>query len=202
VNPLFVTTGLALAAFWALVAAGGIVNPGYSQVEDYVSRLAAFGARWPGVGIAAIAALSTAHAAAALLVGRAGARLAGAVLGVAAACGYVVAAFRIHCPGGAAGCRAAGTAPDAWTDVVHGWAVRGYAAALVAAMVAAAAQAWSGGRRRLAALSLAAAGASVVTVLRIADPAGGADQRLWLLVSTLWLLVVTGGLSRRSGGSG
>ena len=171
-NPLLVTTGLALAAFWALVTVGGIVNPGYSQVEDYVSRLAAFGACWPGVGIAAIAAL-----------------------GMAAACGYVVAAFRIHCQGGAAGCRAAGTAPDAWTDVVHGWAVRGYAAAPVAAMVAAAAQAWSMGRRRIAALGLAAAGASVVTADR--RPGRWCGPGLWLLVSTMWLLVVTGAADRR-----
>lgn len=182
-----------LGLFWGLVLLGGALEPGYSHARDFVSRLASFGATWPVIGIAAIAALAFAHAAAALVLRRVGARAAAAALGVAALAGLVVAAFRVHCPGGAAGCRARAAAQDTWTDTVHTYAVTGYEVALLAAMLA---LAWWGSRRghpALAVVSLLAAVASLVTVLRIDAPAAGADQRLWLAVSTGWLLSVSSG---------
>lgn len=189
---------VALALFWGLVLLGGVLEPGYVHARDFVSRLASFGAQWPAVGIAAIAMLGTAHAAGALLLRRAHARLAAALLLVAGVAGYVVAAFRVHCPGGAAGCPGAGAAPDRWTDVVHRYAVSGYEVALVTSM---AAVAWWGlrrGDRRLAAGSLVAAVASAVAVLRIGGPDAGADQRLWLAVSTAWLLLLVARVGGRT----
>lgn len=184
-----------LALFWGLVLLGGAVEPGYSHVEDYVSRLASFGAAFPVVGILAIAALATAHGATALGLGRSGARAPAGTLGVAAIAGYVVAALRVHCPGGAAGCAGTATAPDSWTDAVHAAAVLAYEVALLAAMLTTAGWAARRRRRALAAMSLVAAAASLVSVLRIEEPAAGADQRLWLAVSCAWLLSV-GFLSR------
>lgn len=179
-----------LSVFWALVLLGGALEPGYSHVEDHVSRLASFGATWPAVGITAIVALAGAHAAAAVVLHRLPSRAGAAALGGAAVAGIAVAAFRVHCPRGAAGCRGAAASADTWTDAVHGYAVAGYEVALLMAMLAVA---WWGsqrGRPAVSAVSLLAAGASLVTVLRVDEPAAGADQRLWLAVSTVWLLAV------------
>lgn len=186
-----VAVAVALVGFWGLVAVGGALEPGYSHVEDYVSRLASFGARVPGVGIGAIAALATAHAAGAVVLHRLRARPAAVALGAAATSGYVVAAFRIHCPGGAAGCVGAGD-EEPWTDTVHAVGVVSYEVFLLVAVVASAAWAGRRGRTALGLLWLALALASVVAVGRVHEPAAGADQRLWLAVSTVWLLTVAG----------
>jgi hypothetical protein len=100
----------------------------------------------------------------------------------------VVAAFRIHCTDGAAGCRGPATPQDGWTDSVHGYGVGAYELTLLAAMVATAAWALRRGRVALVVVSLAAAAGSFAAVARIDEPAAGADQRLWLAVSTVWLL--------------
>jgi hypothetical protein len=191
-----VATAAALALFWALVLVGGSVEPGYSQVEDYVSRLASFGARVPALGVAAIGALALAHAAAADVLRRGRARVAAAALAVAAGAGAVVAAFRIHCTGGAAGCSAPPPAADAWTDAVHGTAVGVYEVALLVAMGALAVHAALRRRAVAAAASLAAALASAWAFARVDEPMAGADQRLWLAVSTVWLLAVAAGLAQ------
>ena len=182
----------ALTAFWALVLLGGVLEPGYSQVQDYVSRLASYGARYPAVGIAAISMLATAHLAGAEVLRRAGARVAAVALAGAAASGYVVAAFRITCPGGAAGCRGAAGAAGL-TDRVHAIGVVAYEAFLVIAVVAAAG--WAVRRLHrpgLAALWLGLGLASLVAAARVGAPDAGADQRLWLGVSTVWLLTLLG----------
>lgn len=169
-----------LALFWLGSAAAGLLAPGYSARADFVSSLAGRGSEVAPLGIAALLVLALGHLAAGAAVRGA----AGALLGLAGACGLVVAAFRTGCPLGAAGC---GTPPndaaaDA-ADVLHVAGVVGYEAAVVAAMVALALR-WRG---RAAGTTLVVAGASVLLALRIGGPDLGLDQRLWLAVTTGWV---------------
>lgn len=184
----------ALVVFWGAVLLGGAVEPAYSHAADYVSRLASFGAQAPWIGVVAISALATAHLAGAGLLRRAESRVAAVALAGAAAAGYAVAAFRIHCPGGAAGCAGSSEATDTWTDTVHGLAVGAYEVGLLVAMLA---TAWWVARRRrhqaggwIAVPSALLAVASLVSVLAIGGPDAGAEQRAWLAVSTVWLLLL------------
>lgn len=178
--------------FWALAVLAGLLAPGYSARADYISSLAGRGSSVAGLGIAALTALGLAHLAAA-----AAARgwVAGP-LAVAGACGLAVAWFRTGCPLGAAGCGSGAndTVPDL-ADTVHYLAVVGYEIALVVAMLGVAVRL---GRARpvAAALTVAAAAASVVLALLIAGPDLGAWQRAWLVVNTGWLVVAVTRLVR------
>lgn len=173
-----------VALFWLGTVLAGALAPGYSARADYVSSLAGRGSEVAGVGITAIVALAVAHLAAAVVVDLP-ARVALAAAGV---CGLVIAAFATGCPLGAAGCGTApNEAPDDLADILHVAGVLGYEIALVAAMVLVALRL---GRGWPAALTVVAAVASVLLVMRIDGPDLGLDQRLWLAVNTVWLAAV------------
>ena len=185
----------ALAVFWAGTAVAGALAPGYSARGDFVSSLAGRGSEVAPLGIAALLALAGAHLAAAAAVrGRAA-----VALGLAGLCGIVVAAFRTACPLGAAGCGSGAneTVPDL-ADAVHVYGVVGYEIALVAAMLAVAGR-LARTRPAAAALTVAAAVASVVLALNIGGPDLGAWQRAWLAVNTGWLAVATLRLGSHTG---
>ena len=180
----------AVVAFWALVLVAGSVNPGYAPSRDYISALASRGADSAWLGVAALVVLPLAHLGAAAIVRR-WARAVAAGLAVSVLAGLVVAAMRISCPAGAAGCSLAGQVRHTdWLDVMHGRAVAVYAVAMVAAMVAMAVSSWS----RAPALAVASAVLAPVSGLLVLASAGGTHpgtpQRLWLLVNTGWLVAV------------
>jgi hypothetical protein len=173
----------ALVAFWLGTAVAGALAPGYSARADFVSSLAGRGSEVAPLGIAALLALAGAHLAAAVAVrGRTAVPLA-----LAGLCGLAVAVFRTACPLGAAGCGSGAneTVPDL-ADSVHVHGVVGYEVALVVAMLAVAVRV-ARTRPAAAALTVAAAVASVVLALHIGGPHLGAWQRAWLLVNTGWL---------------
>ena len=181
-----------LVAFWALVITGGLINPGYSHWHDHVSDLASFGARAPWVGILAIGSFGLADVVAARVVGGASRWAAGALV-VAGVAGLVVAANRIHCTGGAAGCGTSTIDDATWTDSVHAGAVAVNAFAFSLAMVICALGAvgarrpwsWRAAVVALAMLSLGFLAQSLGTDL------AGTWQRGWLLTNTVVLLMVT-----------
>jgi hypothetical protein len=186
-----------LVLFWLGTVVAGALAPGYSARGDYVSSLAGRGSVVAALGVAALTALALAHLGGALALGRTAAGTAGAAavaLGLAGACGLVVAGFRTACPLGAAGCGSApNDAPPDPADVLHVAGVVGYELALVVAMVAVAVHR---GRGWSAALTAAAAVASVVLALRIGGPDAGLDQRLWLAVNTVWLALAVSTAAR------
>ncbi len=177
--------GAGIALFWIGTVVAGLLAPGYSARADYVSSLAGRGSSVALLGIAALTALGVAHLAAAAAVRG----WVAAPLAVAGACGLAVAWFRTACPLGAAGCGSgANDAVPDLADTVHYTAVVGYEIALVVAMLGVALRL---GRARpvAAALTVAAAVASVLLALQIDGPDLGAWQRAWLIVNTGWLVV-------------
>ena len=191
---VFRARGLAFGAvvlFWLGTVVAGALAPGYAARADYVSSLAGRGSEVAPLGVAALVALACSHfAAAAAVRGRTAVPLV-----LAGLCGLAVAAFRIACPLGAAGCGSGAneTVPDL-ADTVHVYGVLGYEIALVAAMLAVAGRL---GRTRpvAAALTVAAAVASVVLALNIGGADLGAWQRAWLLVNTGWMVLLVRRLS-------
>lgn len=182
----------ALAVFWVGTVVAGALAPGYSARADYISSLAGRGSEVAPLGIAALLALAGAHLAAAVAVrGRTAVPLA-----LAGLCGLAVATFRTACPLGAAGCGSGAneTVPDL-ADSVHVYGVVGYEIALVAAMLAVAAR-LARTRPVAAALTVAAAVASIGLALAIGGPDLGVWQRAWLLVNTGWLAVAVSRLRR------
>lgn len=173
-----------VAVFWIGTLTAGVLAPGYAVGDDYVSSLAGRGSSVAVLGVTALAVLGTAH-----LVAAAGLRGAvGGPLTLAGLAGLTVAAFRIKCPGGAAGC---GFEPDAVppdaADTVHGLAVVAYELGLVAAMVVVAAG-LARSRRGAAVGTLLAALGSVVLLLQVGGADNGWWQRAWLVVNTGWLV--------------
>jgi len=183
-----------VVGFWALVVVGGLVNPGYSQRRDFVSALASRGADLAWIGVAGLVLLPLAHLATlSLLWTRADVafvRTGAHALFTSVLAGFVVAANRISCPGGAAGCSTdSRLRPTDWMDHLHGWAVGVYGVAMVVAIASAAADLrWRQGMRGLAVLSAVLAPASAALLLAISLGATGGVQRLWLLVNTGWLV--------------
>lgn len=174
-----------VVSFWLLTSGAGALAPGYSFRDDYTSSLAGRGSSVAALGIAALAVLGLAHLAAA-------ASVRGVVAGplaLAGVAGLVVAAFRVGCPDGAAGCSFGANDPPAdLTDMVHGLAVGGYEIALVVAMVVVAVRGnrrWSSGFR---VLTVVAAVASVLLLLQTGGVDNGLWQRGWLIVNTGWLV--------------
>jgi Protein of unknown function (DUF998) len=181
-----------LVAFWVLVLVGGQLNPGYAPWRDHVSDLASFGARAPWVGILAIAAFGVADVVAARVVG-VSSRWAAVSLVVAGLAGLVIAADRIHCTGGAAGC-ATSTIDDAtWTDSVHSGAVVVNAFAFSLAMLVCALGTFGAPHSRW--WRAIVAGLAVMSLGFLAQSLGtdlaGTWQRGWLLTNTVVLLIVT-----------
>ena len=185
-----------VVVFWALVVVGGLVNPGYEQGRDFISSLASRGAGQAWIGVAALVVLPLAHLAT-LSVLWTRADVAFAVSGAHAlftsvVSGLVVAASRISCPGGAAGCSNDSRPRQTdWMDHLHGWAVGVYGVAMVSAIGFAAADLWwRPGMRGLAVLSVVLAPVSAALLLAISLGATGGVQRMWLLVNTGWLVAV------------
>jgi hypothetical protein len=182
-----------LGGFVALVAAGGVLNPGYNHADDFLSSLASYGAVAPGLGVSALLALAGAHAAAAYGVRRGTALvLVPFALALSAAAVATIASFRLHCAGGPAGCYVRDSSGSAlFTDVVHGRAVAVYQATIMLAMGG---LAWEASRakapRRLVAPSAAAAlgSFSIFALMGAGGPHPGATQRAWVFVNSLWLL--------------
>jgi glutamate/tyrosine decarboxylase-like PLP-dependent enzyme/hypothetical membrane protein len=186
-----------VVGFWVLDLLGARVNPGYSLTRDYVSSLAAVGARLPWIGIAAIVSAGLAHLCAATVVrqlfpdAEAAARVSVVALRVAGVATVVVALSPITCLGGAAGCHLAGSDPTrSWTDVLHGRALVLYEVALVVAAVAVALTARRHGRRALAAASAVLAVGSPVLALSIDSASPGVGERLWILAGHSWLVLL------------
>src|SRR5437762_2604142 len=85
-----------VTTFWVLVLLAQSRQPGYAPGRDYVSALAADGARWPLLGIAALMAFGSAYLACAVVLWLALRTRVGAALLVGAGLlTYVVALARI-----------------------------------------------------------------------------------------------------------
>ncbi len=181
---------LLLLVFWLAVLVGGRGNPGYSHLQDHVSNLASFGAHRAWLGILAIAAFGAADVVAGWVVGTASRFAAGALV-VAGAAGLAIAGFRIHCLGGAAGCRQVGV-DDGWTDTAHSGAVAVNALAFAVAMVVLGVTRWRDGDQRGGALMVALVVVSIGCLLgSLHGEWVGGWQRAWLLINTGLLLWVT-----------
>ena len=136
------------------------------------------------LGITALAVLGLAHLAAAASV-RGTVAIPLALAGVA---GLIVAAFRVGCPGGAAGCSFGANDPPAdLADMVHGFAVGGYEIALVVAMVVVTVRGDRRWSRVFRVLTVVAAVASLLLLLQTGGADNGWWQRGWLIVNTGWL---------------
>jgi uncharacterized protein DUF998 len=194
VGPLAALVLLAtLAVFWPATLVGAALQPGYRASRDVISALASYGARSAWIGVTAIAVLALGHGALGLGIGRALRAVLASVLVVGSSvAGLATALFRIHCPGGAAGCRNTfGTETvRPFTDAAHGKAVAAYAALLALGMVAFGVHL---ARRRiragrwLAAASVAFGVASAVLAAGLRHASyPGAQQRTWLAVNSLW----------------
>lgn len=207
---------LGVLLFWLGVLAGGALAPGYQQGRDYISALASRGSPVAAIGMAAIASKGLAYLAGALLAGRAWPRRGlRPLLALAGLCLLVVAAFRIGCPMGPAGCGLSSatmvdSAPDFkrlevvigeyplandLQDRVHYWAVFGFQLCLVVAMVRLALglirpAPWP---RGLAWVSLAAAPLSTYLLTHTGGSANGLWQRGWAATNSLWLLLLLAG---------
>ncbi|MGH3565514.1 MAG: DUF998 domain-containing protein [Pseudonocardia sp.] len=176
-----------VVSFWLLALVAGALAPGYSVRDDYTSSLAGRGSSVAVLGIAALAVLGLAHLAAAASVRG----VVAVPLALAGVAGVIVAAFRVGCPGGAAGCSVGANDPPAdLADLVHGFAVGGYEIALVVAMMMITV---SGGRRwnrGFRVLTVVAAVASVLLLLQTGGADNGLWQRGWLVVNSGWLVAV------------
>lgn len=185
-----------VALFWTGVLVGGALAPGYRQSQDYISALASRGSVVAPIGMAAIASKGVAYMAGSWLTRRVWGRRALALpMLLAGASLLVVAAFRIGCPGGAAGCGfgAAALADDSG-DLIHYYAVLSFEIWLLCAMAALALGALRGAPwpRWLGMVSVPLGIASVSLLMRTGGAFNGVWQRLWAGNNSLWLLLVVG----------
>jgi hypothetical protein len=179
-----------LLVFAVLVVLGGSVNTGYEHSVDFVSSLAGRGSEQAWIGVVAIGSYGLAHGAAAV-PWRHASRVVCAGLLACAALLITVAATRASCPGGAAGCALnASTGPTDAGDTIHGVSVGIYALLfLVTAVTAGVVMA----RRRrwyAAAAALLSAALSIAALSQVDEITPGAEQRLWLAINGIGLLVL------------
>jgi hypothetical protein len=183
------TLGL-LLGFAALVMVGGSVNARYDHSVDFVSSLAGRGSEQAWIGVVAIGSYGLAHGAAALPWHHVS-RVVWAGLLVCAALLVTVAVARASCPSGAAGCALNGSADQTDAgDAVHGLAVGLYA--LVFLVTAVSAGVVMARRRNWSAAAVAwLIGASSIAALSQVDAVTpGAEQRIWLAINGIGLLVL------------
>lgn len=185
---------LGVLLFWLGVLVGGARAPGYQQSRDYISALASRGSPVAAIGMAAIASKGLAYLAGAALAGWAWPRrVLRPLLALAGLCLLLVAAFRIGCPGGPAGCGfGAAELADDLQDRVHYWAVFGFQLCLVLTMARLALglirpAPWP---RGLALVSLLAAPLSTYLLTQTGGAANGLWQRGWAATNSLWLLLL------------
>jgi hypothetical protein len=185
--------GLVLAGvigFWLLAGAAAARAPWYSPGADYLSALAAIGAREPWWGLAMFACGAVALAGGAVVL-RGSVPVAAALM-VASAISVAVAGIaRVECPLGAAGCNAGPSVLEpTFSGQVHALAVVAYQVFFSAALLAAA---WAGWREgRLLPVAVGVSGAVLTAVLALdplpADP--GWSQRLWVAAGHVVLVAV------------
>lgn len=177
---------VAVALFWVLTLTAGALAPGYAIRQDYVSSLAGRGSSVAVLGVAAIAVLGLAHLVAAWAL-RGGIAVPLALAGTA---GLLIAAFRVGCPLGAAGCSfVPGNRIGDLQSSAHGAAVAGYEAALIVAMAVVVASRRAADKV-FALVSAVAIPVSVVLLLNTGGAANGLWQRAWLVVNTAWLVAL------------
>jgi hypothetical protein len=179
--------------FWAMATIGAVRQPGYDAGQDYLSSLAALGARQAGWGLAMFAVGALAVACTALVVrnlvpGRAPARL----LLLAALAVALGGLARVTCVAGAAGCNAGPLVVEQTTLLsrTHSAAVAMYQVLFSAALLALAWSAWAVHRRALAALALAAAALTPLLAVAPLPWGPGTDQRVWVAVGHAVLLTL------------
>lgn len=187
---------LGVALFWLGVFAGGALISGYHARADYISSIASRGSPVAPIGIGAIASMGLAYASAGAFVRRAWGRASlAAALVLAGVSQLVVAAFRIRCPLGAAGCRfeAALVVHDAF-DALHRDGVLAFELCLLVAMLILAAGAMRGAPwpRWLGVVSVPLGIASVYLLARTGGVDNGLWQRSWAAVNSAWLVMVVG----------
>ncbi len=192
---------LGVLLLWGGVLWAGSLAEGYEAGEDNISSLAGRGSSVAACGVTALLAGAVAHLAGAVSVRLSGRSrwCSGFLLSAAAAAG-MVAAFRVSCPGGAAGCSTSARRSSDWVDTVHTAGVLGYETFMVSAMLTVAAGALDragGWPRWLGVLSLAAAATSVGLLLQTGGEHSGAWQRAWLAGNHVWLLTVVTVVGRR-----
>jgi hypothetical protein len=180
--------------FWLGVLIGGSLAPGYRQSRDYISALASRGSAVAPIGIAAIASQGLGFLFGGLFVLRRWrSRAAGLPMVLAGLSVVVVAAFRIGCPDGAAGCGfGAFELANDFGDVVHRDAVIAFELFLLLAMAALA----LGSLRRppwprwLGWVSVPMGIASVLLLASTGGELNGVIQKLWAGTNSAWLLLV------------
>lgn len=186
----WLTISWLLLLFAGLVLLGGSVNAGYQHSRDFVSSLAGRGSDQAWIGVLAISAYAGAHAVAARTWRHRNRFLAAALLGCALLL-LTVALARASCPNGAANCALMDSpgATDAW-DTVHGTAVGIYA--LVYLVVAVSAGVVMARRRnwKAAVTAWLLAALSVAALSQMDELTPGAEQRVWLAVNGVGLLVL------------
>ena len=193
-TPGRVVATVCVACFWIGIVAAGSMADGYSAREDVISSLAGRGSSVAVLGVASILMLAPAHLAGArVLASVHGSRIGARLVVAAAVATMLIAVFRVSCPSGAAGCVQVSSEPDA-ADLVHGLAVAAYELAIFGAMVTVAARAGRGSSSWpgwMAVVSVAAALASVILLVRTDGAEAGLWQRLWVGTNLGWLLLAT-----------
>lgn len=194
---------LGVTLFWTGVLVGGALAPGYRQSQDYISALASRGSVVAPIGMAAIASKGVAYLAGSWLTQRVWGRRALALpMLLAGASLLVVAAFRIGCPDGAAGCGfGAAALVDDSGDLIHYYAVLSFEIWLLCAMVVLLLGALRGAPwpRWLGWVSLPLGIVSVTLLTQTGGEFNGVWQRLWAGNNSLWLLLVVGLAAGRRG---
>lgn len=185
-----VVAAIGVALFWTGAVSAALASPGYSQVGDYLSRLAARGSDVAPWAIGAFVASAVAHAAGAYALHQAAARhgrrrlhVAAVALALAALMVLAIAGFRLSASG-----------PGDLLDSLHALAVIGYQLAWVVAVLAR-----GPGVRGVAV-------AAVSTVLLMASLSwgeyAGLLQRAWVVLDQAWLLTITVLAARAAAGRG
>jgi hypothetical membrane protein len=192
-----------IAVFWGAIIAAAAVEPGYSNRRDYVSVLAAHGAKGAELAILAIVAVAAAMVFASLLLRQHSS--AAAVLVALAGAGFVIAAFtRLDCPNGAAGCGLGGRLEVSGSTEIGHWTATTVSSALLIGGIALTGIALLRRGRRLAAIaSVAAAAVTAIAFLATGGDSPGVVQRIGIAVATAWLAafaLLTLAAERRSRG--
>ncbi len=190
-----------VAGFWTCALVAASFQPGYDPAVDYLSALAAAGARQPGWGLAMLAFGAVALGGSAAVLAARGLRTAGSLLGLAAVAVLLAAAARVDCSDGAAGCAAGHSdLSGSLATQVHSGAVLTSQVLLSAALLVVA---WTGRRTCSTPCLLVAAAGAVLTALLSVNPLPlepGWSQRLWVasghatLLAVWWLCRPTPGI--------
>jgi hypothetical membrane protein len=176
-----------LGCFWSAIVVAAALEPGYTHERDYVSTLAAHGARHPVLAMLAIVAAAAAMLLASLLV-RETSRAAGVAIALASV-GFVVVAFtRLECPRGAAACGLGGRFDVSGSTEIGHWTAATVSSILLIAGITLTGIALARRERRAAAaVTLAAAAATAAAFLATGGDRPGVIQRVGIVVATGWL---------------